>query len=142
RNITERKRIEEELRARQDMIDLAQQAARAAAFEWRIGSDAHAARSSPDLVAMLGADSRAFAGSYEAWKRLVHPGDRVALQVAIALARETGDLPFEYRVARADAAARWLQLKGRVSFDDAGEPARIVGFMLDVTERHQAEEDL
>src|SRR5258706_284799 len=37
RHITERKRIEEELRSRQEMLELAQKSARAIAFEWRIG---------------------------------------------------------------------------------------------------------
>jgi signal transduction histidine kinase len=37
---------------------------------------------------------------------------------------------------------RWLQAKGRMFFGDAGHPARMVGFMVDVTERRQAEEEL
>jgi signal transduction histidine kinase/FixJ family two-component response regulator len=37
---------------------------------------------------------------------------------------------------------RWLQAKGRMLFDTEGKPARMIGFMLDVTDRHQAEEEL
>src|SRR6185436_440090 len=47
-----------------------------------------------------------------------------------------------YRVVHRNGAIRWLQAKGRVFFDAEGKPARIVGFMLDVTDRHAAEDEL
>jgi signal transduction histidine kinase/ActR/RegA family two-component response regulator len=37
---------------------------------------------------------------------------------------------------------RWLQAKGRMLFESDGQPSRIVGFMLDVTERRQVEEEM
>ena len=36
----------------------------------------------------------------------------------------------------------WLQAKGRMFFDAEGRPDRMVGFMIDVTDRRQAEEAL
>ena len=39
-------------------------------------------------------------------------------------------------------AIRWLHAKGRMFFDPEGKPTRVVGFMLDVTDRHVAEEEL
>ncbi len=41
-----------------------------------------------------------------------------------------------------DGAIRWLHAKGRMFFDAEGRPARVVGFMLDVTARHLAMEEL
>ncbi|HSI60054.1 MAG TPA: PAS domain-containing protein [Ideonella sp.] len=142
RNITERKRIEEELRARQVMLDLAQKAASAVAFEWRIGEGQEGTRWSADLEAMFGLAPGRCDGSYESWKQLVLPEDLPALNAAIKRANATGDVAAEYRVVHPNRAVRWLQLKGRMSFDAEGQPARMVGFMLDVTERHQAEEEL
>jgi PAS domain S-box-containing protein len=141
RNITERKRIEEELRARQDMLDLAQKAAHAAAFEWHMGSSKGPARWSPELAAMLGLAPGAYDGTFDGWRKLVSSADLPVVDKAIAHPDENGDVAFEYRVTHVDGTLRWLQLKGRVSFDH-GEPARLVGFMLDVTERHLAEEEL
>ena len=135
RNITERKRIEEELRARQDMLDLAQKAAHAAAFEWRMGTGQGPARWSPDLEAMLGLAPGSYDGSFESWKKLVVLADWPAVDEAIGRPDENGDVAFEYRVTDANGTLRWLQLKGRMSFDDDGEPTRLVGFMLDVNER-------
>jgi signal transduction histidine kinase/CheY-like chemotaxis protein len=37
---------------------------------------------------------------------------------------------------------RWLQAKGRMLLDPEGKPVRVVGFMLDVTDRRQAEDEL
>jgi PAS domain S-box-containing protein len=133
---------EEELRARQDMLDLAQKAARAVAFEWHIGAGEGENRWSPDLEIMYGLEPGSYDGTYETWKKLVFPADWPAVESAIKRANETGDIAAEYRVVHHGGAVRWLQAKGRVFFDDERRPARVVGFMLDVTDRHQAEDEL
>ena len=53
-DITELWQAEQELRARQEMLDLAQKAARAVAFDWYIGARESENRWSPDLEAMYG----------------------------------------------------------------------------------------
>ena len=141
-DITARKRVDEELHARQDMLDLAQKAARAVAFEWRVGAGEGENRWSPDLEAMYGIAPGSYDGSYEAWKRLVHSDDWPSVRAAIKAAQQSGDVAAEYRVIHPDGTIRWLQAKGRMFADDQGNPTRIVGFMLDVTDRHDAEQEL
>src|SRR5712671_1576976 len=141
-DITERVQAEAALLARQEMLELAQRAARAAAFEWCLGSGEGGDRWSPDLDAMYGLAPGTYDGTFETWKKLVHPEDRAALNLAMAHAAETGNVAAEYRVRHPDGAVRWLQAQGRMFFDDAGAPARIVGFILDVTERRRAAEEL
>jgi PAS domain S-box-containing protein len=142
RNITDRRRIEEELRARQDMLDLAQKAAHAAAFEWRITAGEEQNRWSPDLEALYGLAPGFYDGTFETWTQLVHPEDQPAANAAFERAKKTGDLAIEYRVRLQGGAVRWLQAKGRVVFDSDGKPERMVGFMIDVTDRHKADEEL
>src|SRR5262245_2157667 len=142
RDTTDRKRAAAAVRTRQEMLDLAQKAARATAFEWRLGAGEGENRWSADLEAMYGLAPGSYDGTYEAWKRLVFPEDWPAVEAAIERAGESGDVAAEYRVVHPDGAVRWLQAKGRVFFDAEGRPARIVGFMLDVTERHASEEEL
>jgi PAS domain S-box-containing protein len=141
-DVTARKRVDEELRARQEMLDLAQKAARAVAFEWRIGAGEGENRWSPDLEAMYGIAPGSYDGTYESWKKLVHPEDWPNVRAAIKAAQESGDVAAEYRVVHKGGAIRWLQAKGRMFFDPEGKPTRVVGFMLDVTDRHLAEEEL
>ena len=142
RHITERKRAETELRARQELLDLAQQAARAVAFDWYIGARESENRWSPELEAMYGLEPGTFDGTYRGWKNLVHPDDWPAVKVAINRARESGDVAAEYRVIHKDGAVHWLRAKGRMFFDAKGQPERMVGFMIDVTDWWHAEEAL
>jgi PAS domain S-box-containing protein len=142
RNITERKRIEEELRSRQEMLELAQKSAGAVAFEWRIGADGlYRNRSSPELAAMYGVRPEALDGSFDQWKKLIHAEDWPAVKRALKHALRTGDVATEYRVIHPSGAVHWLHAKGRMFFDAAGKPTRMLGFMQDVTQRRQAEEE-
>src|SRR5438270_1560025 len=140
--INARKRGDEELRAGQEMLELAQKAARAVAFEWWIGAGEGENRWSSDLEAMYGIAPGSYDGTYESWKALVYPEDWPKVRAAIKAARESGDVDAEYRVLHKGGTIRWLQAKGRMFFDPEGKPSRVVGFMLDVTDRHLAEEEL
>jgi len=73
----------------------------------------------------------------------VHPEDRPGLDAAIkeAVARG-GAYAHQYRVKRADGKYYWLDATGRVEFDQYGQPTSFPGFVIDVTERHSAEERL
>src|SRR5205823_1382996 len=98
RNITERKRIEEELRARQDMLDLAQRAAHAAAFEWRVGAVDEHIRWSSEFEEMHGIAPGSYSGTYDSWKKLVEPADWPAVNAAIERPGHAGEVSAEYRV--------------------------------------------
>ena len=142
-DVTERVQAEAALLARQELLDLAQQAARAVAFEWRLGAGAGQVNPwSPELDTMFGLAPGSFDGTFEGWRGLVHPEDLAAVDEAMDRASQSGEVAAEYRVVHPGGAVRWLQAKGRMFFDDRGPPARVVGFMLDVTERHHAEEEL
>ena len=141
RDITEHKHAEEELRARQEMLDLAQKSARAIAFEWRIGEGEGQNRRSPHLEAMYGLAPGTYDGSFESWKKLVYPEDWPAVEEAINYAQRTGEVDAEYRVLHPDGSVHWLQAKGRMFFDDEGKPVRMVGFMHDVTKQRAVEEE-
>jgi PAS domain S-box-containing protein len=142
RNITERKRIEEELRSRQAMLDLAQQAARAVAFDLRVDTPDRLNRWTPEHEELYGLAPGSFDGTFKGWKRLVHAEDWPSVREALKRAAATGEVSLEYRVIHTGGAVRWLQAKGKMLFGDEGGPDRLVGFLLDVTDRHEAEDKL
>jgi len=95
--------------------DQLQKTARAVAFEWRVPAGEGENRWSPDLEAMHGIPAGSYDGTYESWKKLVHPEDRANVEAAIKAAQQTGDVDAEYRVLHF-GAVRWIQAVGRMFF--------------------------
>ena len=72
----------------------------------------------------------------------VLPEDWQAFADAMAEARATGRIDIERRIRRAsDGAVRWIQVKGRTLYRD-GQPDRIIGIIVDNTERRLLDEAL
>ncbi|MGE0130785.1 MAG: PAS domain-containing protein [Blastocatellales bacterium] len=142
-NITERKRAEEALRENEEHLRLAMEAANAGSFDWDIASGI--VTRSPQHYRILGLE----AGNIEqgdgqdarTWRDHVYPEDLdwVESDLAKTLA-ERRDLNVEYRVVRSDGAIRWVDSIGHTFYNEAGTPERMLGLMIDVTERKHAEE--
>jgi PAS domain S-box-containing protein len=136
----ERQRVVEALQAEQELLDLAQKSARAMAFDWYIQQEVNVW--SPEQEALYGLPPGSFDGTYESWKNLIYRPDWHSVVEAIKHAHETGHVAAEFRVMWPDGSLHWLSTNGRMFFDDAGEPLRMVGFTADVTRRKLVEEDL
>ncbi|HEY4210218.1 MAG TPA: PAS domain S-box protein [Steroidobacteraceae bacterium] len=80
-----------------------------------------------------------------AWCERVHPDDikLLELQAAEVMAGRRTAVEAEYRVRHADGSWRWALDRGQVTdWDASGKPARMVGFVVDVTDRVLAQEAL
>jgi PAS domain S-box-containing protein len=83
-----------------------------------------------------------------AWGREVflphlYPDDREVEQAAFDRAFASGDFAMEVRIVRHDDhAIRWIATRGRLVRDERGEPVRLMGSVMDVTERKEAEQRL
>jgi hypothetical protein len=130
----------EELRAKQELLDLAQKSARAMAFDWYVQQEVNVW--SPEQEALYGLTAGSFDGTYQSWKKLVYAPDWPLLLKAIYHAHETGEVTVEFRVRWPDGSIHWLATNGRMFFDERGKPYRLVGFTSDVTPRKVAEEEL
>ena len=73
---------------------------------------------------------------------LIHDDDRNRIGAALDQARSSKAPQFyeEFRIRAADGSERWMAGKGAVILDVNGEPARLVGINLDITERKSAEQ--
>jgi PAS domain S-box-containing protein len=70
----------------------------------------------------------------------LHPDDRERVLQARAVAiRERTDFCEEYRTFYPDGTMRWILAKGRGYYDEMGEPKRMLGTVIDISDRKQSE---
>jgi PAS domain S-box-containing protein len=138
-DVTDRKRGEESVRESEERLRMAVEAGRMGTWEWRI--DTGRVTWSPGLEAIHGLAPGAFAGTFEAVQREVHPDDRQRVtRTILESVEQRKDLRVEYRIVRADGSVRWVEGRGRLVGERHGRPERVVGLCMDITERKQAEE--
>jgi PAS domain S-box-containing protein len=76
--------------------------------------------------------------------RFVHRDDAPGLQAAMQRAmQQHGQFTAEFRALTTDGSVRWMVARGRMVTDSRGEPVRLLGTILDVTDaRRQAAQRL
>ena len=96
-----------------------------------------------DLQTIFGIPSDTYVTTTEEFIRYVHPDDRTRVSEAIADARQNLKLyAAEFRVVQPDGTVRWLAARGKFYYARNGNPERMLGVSLDITERKLAEEAL
>jgi len=120
-------------------LQIALESGRLGTWEYRIADGS--VRWSPTLEAIHGYEPGAFPGTFQAFREEIHPDDRAHVLAAITDSSR-GDRPHhvEYRIMRRDGVVRWVEGRGQLFRDGAGNPERMVGVCVDVTDRKQADE--
>ena len=137
RNVTARKRSDEALKLSEERLRLAVTAGRLGTWDWDIAADR--LEWSPLAREMFGV-APTLSISHQVFLGLLHPEDRAVADAAVRHAiGEHSDFAIEARVVAADGALRWMESFGRVLCGADGRAHRVVGVMLDVTGRKQAE---
>ena len=80
----------------------------------------------------------------ERFEASVHPDDRETVRKIVERSARTGDpVDAEYRVVRpGNGVVRWVASRGQLRFKPTGEPERLMGVSIDISERKRAEEAL
>jgi PAS domain S-box-containing protein len=140
-DITDRKEAEEALRQSEERYRLVTRAT----YEIIWDNDPATGEQVWDgaIEAMFGYSPDEIGDQASWWEERLHPDDRERVMSVVNTALEEGVETWsnEYRFRRADGTYATVVDRGYVMRDAAGEPVRLIGSMMDVTERKRAEEE-
>ena len=128
----ERRRAEHAAVFNEESLKLALDAAQMTIWDWSLPPGDGAGRHE---------SSESSAAPFGAMLRVVHPDDQPAVADAITAAIEkSAPWDIEFRVVHPDGNVRWVMGKGEVLRDEGGQPTRLLGVNVDVTDRRRADE--
>jgi PAS domain S-box-containing protein len=142
-DVDELKQMEESLRDAQSRLNSTLSAGSIGTWTWDIVNDRLFADEFIAGKFSLDVDEAAAGLPVAAYLQALHEEDQPLVSAALNHAVETcGPYDIEYRVRRAGGETCWLQAKGRVECDVAGQALSFHGTVADINERKLAEEAL
>jgi len=135
-----RKRAEESLRESEARLSLAASSAEAGLWVLENATGAiWATEKTRDLYGFAPDQEL----NFEVFIRVVAPEDRERIRRRVEQAMRTrGDFREEYRILHPDGTTKWMAARGRPYSNQSGEPERLMGVSLDISDRKQMEAKL
>jgi len=142
RNITEQRAQELALKESKQRLKLALESADLGTWDWHIPSRRLFA--SARASQLQGLDSAPFEGDFLAFFRQVPMEDRQSLRQSYLQLVEQRRTHYQvtYRVQQNNGELRFLESTAKLQLDDAGQPLRMVGTLVDISERVEREQRL
>jgi diguanylate cyclase (GGDEF)-like protein/PAS domain S-box-containing protein len=139
RDVTEARKTEESLRISEERFRTIARATTDVVWDWNLEDDSLWASDSIEPV--FGYTVAEFTGSLRAWSDHIHPDerDRVVRHIRSAIDGGGDDWMDEYRFLRKDGSVAFVLDRGYIIRDAGGRATRMIGAMVDLTERRQAE---
>jgi len=120
---------------------LSQKAGGIGTWEWNIKTNA--AFWSEQASLLIGYHSIHTDMTYDNFLDAIHPDHRKKVELAIKNSIELGtEFNIDYRVRCANALIRWINSKGDIIRDESGTAIKMIGIVLDITDRKLTEEKL
>ena len=134
--------LEEQLRERTALLTHAQQIAGVGSWVWYPHDNRN--EWSPYARRIFGfSDDAAESGDPNLFFNAIHPDDRDEIVRHAWESFATGSRSSaEYRVVHPDGSTRWVRAQAEVECAADGDPLRVVGVVMDVTDRRRTELDL
>jgi PAS domain S-box-containing protein len=142
-DISDRAQAQQELRISQERLKLALDSTEDGLWDWNITTGE--CYFSPRWTEMLGYQPGDFPEDISAWAPLVHPEDqeKVNQELEAHLDGKTPIYELEHRLRK--KSGEWCWILGRakvVERDENGQPLRMVGTNIDISERKKSEKQL
>lgn len=95
---------------------------------------------SPEHEQLFGFAPNTFDGKYDSFDARIHPDDRTGIVQAIQHALQERQIyQHEYRIIWPDGSLHWVEGIGHGVYDTTGQPLRMTGTIMDISDRKQAE---
>ena len=134
----ERKQAAARLERSEELQRMALNAACMGAWDWNIQTGEE--YWSEEAERVFGMEPGTFRRSYDEFLEFVYPEDRQRVVDAQDRTLKQGvDYRSEYRIICPDGAMRWVTSRGNLLRDKEGQPLRLTGVTMDITERKLAE---
>lgn len=126
-----------QLRESEQRMDLAVHAARLGLWEWDIERDVFWANDTGYAMFSFLPGERV---DFDRFSQRIHPDERAAVVTAVhdALANHRR-YEKEYRIVLPSGDTRWMHAWGQAEYSASGKPTKLLGVVLDATERKLAE---
>ncbi|WP_108927863.1 PAS domain-containing protein [Leptospira johnsonii] len=142
-DITEKKETEKILEEKERTLDLAVQGANLGIWDYNIVTNEH--HVDENWLKMLGYRIGEIIPTYEFWNDSLHPEDRDKTNSAWQ-SYAKGELPAystAFRLRCKDGSYKWILTRGKITDKDPeGNPIRMIGIHIDISEQKQIEDEL
>lgn len=134
-DISDRKRAEEALRRSEERFRIVARATNDAVWDWDLVSNE--IWWSEGFQTLFGHRQEEIPPGIASWTENIHPEDRARVEEGIFALIGSGRQAWtdEYRFRRADGTHAVVYDRGYVIHDESGKPVRMIGSMMDITER-------
>ena len=129
---------ERELLRSERRLSMAQEAAKAGAWEWEVATNTN--YWSDAVFRLYGYAPGECSPSFDNWLAAINPDDRAGISSAVETAKLLAKpIAIEWRTNRPGSEEHWLMARGEPQFDAAGRLSHYVGIVMDITDRKRAE---
>jgi PAS domain S-box-containing protein len=141
-DITEQKLAEKSLIDSERLLRESQNIARLGSFVWDISAGLWV--SSGILDEIFGIDEK-FIRTFDGWLSIVHPDFRTIMSEYVIknILEKHQKFDKEYKIVRiSDGHNRWVHGLSELEFDKDNQPVRLIGTIIDITERKKVEDEV
>ncbi|WP_254565590.1 PAS domain-containing protein [Oscillatoria sp. HE19RPO] len=141
RLIASLQKSEAQTRAMASLLSEAEKLAHVGCWEFEIATNRIIC--SDEVYRMLGLDVNEASPTYPEYLQKIHPEDREIAEQVIERAIHAGEsYQVEQRIVQSDGSIRYISANGEPIFNEAGKVVKVLGSLLDITDRHLSQQAL